>query len=128
MCMKCPFGFNGHNFSINCLFSRRNRTTRLPLARGISFMRSDPLDPVLSQAYLEEAQRAAAAGEDQQFEWAWELVLNGHRSYGYELVCAILRADKNNVDALYLYAVLAPNRDRARIALRQLLSIDPQHA
>lgn len=58
---------------------------------------------------------------------ARELVVEGDRTKAFDLVCQALKQDMKNADALYLYANLTPDTQKALAALRNLLQIDPQH-
>src|SRR5689334_5348525 len=64
---------------------------------------------------------------DDLIQEARELAIDSEREKAFKLVTKALRMDANNTEALWLYATLNPNKEKAISALKKLLSLEPDH-
>jgi len=58
---------------------------------------------------------------------ARELIVDGERAQALSKVQDALRLNKSNTDALWMFATLTKDVDKAKAALKRLLSLDPEN-
>lgn len=73
-------------------------------------------------------QPSSMAIHRQQLERAMTLVRNGQREEAYKISVQVLKENRNNADAIWIYANLTPSKEKAIAALKKLLELEPGHA
>ncbi|MBA3871158.1 MAG: hypothetical protein H0X30_18605 [Anaerolineae bacterium] len=64
---------------------------------------------------------------DDLIQEAREQAVDSEREKAFKTITKALKMDASNTEALWLYATLNPNKEKAISALKKLLSIDPEH-